>query len=79
MTLLSTIDSPADLRGLDESQLTQLAAEIRDFIVDTVNTQGSGHLGSNLGAVEITLALHRVFRSPHDLSLIHISEPTRPY
>jgi len=68
MTLLSTIDSPADLRDLDEAQLQQLAAEIRDFIVDTVNTHG-GHLGSNLGAVEITMALHRVFRSPHDVIL----------
>jgi 1-deoxy-D-xylulose-5-phosphate synthase len=68
-TLLSTIDSPADLRGLDDAQLTQLAAEIRDFVVDTVNTHGSGHLGSNLGVVEITLALHRVFRSPHDVIL----------
>jgi 1-deoxy-D-xylulose-5-phosphate synthase len=67
-TLLSTIDSPAALRDLDEAQLVQLAAEIRDFIVDTVNTHG-GHLGSNLGAVEITLALHRVFRSPHDVIL----------
>ncbi len=68
-TLLSTIDSPADLRDLDDAQLLTLAAEIRDFIVDTVNTHGSGHLGSNLGAVEITLALHRVFRSPHDVIL----------
>jgi len=68
-TLLRTIDSPADLRALDEEQLDQLASEIRDFIVDTVNAHGSGHLGSNLGAVEITLALHRVFRSPHDVIL----------
>ena len=67
-TLLSTIDSPADLRDLDEPQLQQLAAEIREFIVDTVKTHG-GHLGSNLGAVEITMALHRVFRSPHDIIL----------
>ena len=67
-TLLSKIDSPADLRDLDEAQLQQLAAEIRDFIVDTVKTHG-GHLGSNLGAVEITMALHRVFRSPHDVIL----------
>ncbi len=66
--LLSTIDSPADLRDLDEAQLLQLAAEIRDFIVDAVKTHG-GHLGSNLGAVEITMALHRVFRSPHDVIL----------
>ena len=68
-TLLDTIDSPSDLRGLDDAQLTQLADEIRQFIVDAVNSQGSGHLGSNLGAVEITLALHRVFRSPHDIIL----------
>jgi 1-deoxy-D-xylulose-5-phosphate synthase len=66
--LLDTIQSPADLRDLDAVQLNQLAAEIRAFIVDAVNTHG-GHLGSNLGAVEITLALHRVFRSPHDIVL----------
>ncbi len=68
-TILDTISSPADLAELDESQLSQLAGEIREFIVDTVNTAGSGHLGSNLGAVEITLAIHRVFRSPHDVIL----------
>jgi len=67
--LLETIKSPADLDGLDDAQLEQLATEIREFIVDTVNTQGSGHLGSNLGAVEITIAIHRVFRSPHDIVL----------
>ena len=67
--LLETIESPADLDRLDEAQLALLASEIREFIVDTVNTQGSGHLGSNLGAVEITLAIHRVFRSPHDIVL----------
>ena len=50
------------------SSSPQLATEIREFIVDCVNTHG-GHLGSNLGAVEITLALHRVFRSPHDIIL----------
>ena len=48
---------------------TSSASEIRDFIVDTVNAHGSGHLGSNLGAVELTLALHRVFDSPHDVIL----------
>ncbi len=68
-TILSTIDAPADLRGLDASQLDQLAREIRSFIVDTVNDRGSGHLGSNLGAVEITLAIHRVFDSPRDVIL----------
>ena len=67
-TLLETIQSPADLQDLDDEQLATLASEIRAFVVDCVNTHG-GHLGSNLGAVEITLALHRVFRSPHDIIL----------
>ena len=68
-TLLDTIQSPADLQDLDDEQLATLASEIRAFVVDCVNTHGSGHLGSNLGAVEITIALHRVFRSPHDIIL----------
>ena len=63
--LLEDINDPADLRTLSQSQLVQLAAEIRAFIVDTVTTTG-GHLGSNLGVVELTLALHRVFDSPKD-------------
>ncbi len=66
--LLDSIHGPADLTVLDGQQLELLAAEIREFIVDRVNTYG-GHLGSNLGAVEITLALHRVFHSPHDIIL----------
>ncbi len=65
---LEKIESPSDLQGLDDAQLTQLAAEIRSFVVDRVEEHG-GHLGSNLGVVEITLALHRVFRSPEDLIL----------
>ncbi|HEY7946077.1 MAG TPA: 1-deoxy-D-xylulose-5-phosphate synthase N-terminal domain-containing protein, partial [Acidimicrobiales bacterium] len=60
--LLDTIHEPADLRRLTHEQLDQLAAEIRSFIVETVTTTG-GHLGSNLGVVELTLALHRVFDS----------------
>ncbi|MBX3286304.1 MAG: 1-deoxy-D-xylulose-5-phosphate synthase [Actinobacteria bacterium] len=63
--LLETITSPADLRSLDEWQLAELAQEIREFIVGAVARNG-GHLGSNLGVVELTLALHRVFDSPHD-------------
>jgi 1-deoxy-D-xylulose-5-phosphate synthase len=66
--LLDDIDDPAHLRALSHSQLDQLAAEIRTLIVDTVTTTG-GHLGSNLGVVELTLALHRVFNSPHDAIL----------
>ena len=63
--LLESIKSPADLRSLDERQLGELATEIRTFIVGAVARNG-GHLGSNLGVVELTLALHRVFDSPHD-------------
>src|SRR3984957_17218993 len=66
--ILPSIETPADLRALSDDQLTELAAEIRTFIVDTVTTTG-GHLGSNLGAVELTLALHRVFSSPEDAVL----------
>ncbi|MGI8778442.1 MAG: 1-deoxy-D-xylulose-5-phosphate synthase [Acidimicrobiales bacterium] len=66
--LLESINSPADLRRLDDDELTVLAGEIREFIVKSVSVTG-GHLGSNLGVVELTLALHRVFDSPRDLLL----------
>jgi 1-deoxy-D-xylulose-5-phosphate synthase len=66
--LIDEINEPADLKRLSEAQLTQLAAEIREFIVQAVAETG-GHLGSNLGAVELTLALHRVFESPLDAIL----------
>jgi len=68
-TILDGIRGPADLEPLDDAQLIQLAGEIREFVVDAVNTAGSGHLGSNLGVVELTIAIHRVFRSPHDIIL----------
>ncbi len=66
--LLDSISSPADLRKLDYRELDALSDEIRDFIVATVSKAG-GHLGSNLGVVELTLALHRVFDSPNDILL----------
>jgi len=66
--LLESINSPADLRRLDDDELTLLAGEIREFIVKSVSVSG-GHLGSNLGVVELTLAMHRVFDSPRDLLL----------
>jgi 1-deoxy-D-xylulose-5-phosphate synthase len=66
--MLEDISSPADLRKLDDAQLEALAAEIRTFIVESVAVTG-GHLGSNLGAVELTLAVHRVFDSPRDIIL----------
>ncbi|WP_248492114.1 1-deoxy-D-xylulose-5-phosphate synthase [Tsukamurella sp. PLM1] len=65
MNLLSSIDSPRDLRGLDQGRLTELAGQIRDFLVEKVSATG-GHLGPNLGVVELTLAIHRVFDSPRD-------------
>jgi 1-deoxy-D-xylulose-5-phosphate synthase len=65
---LSDIREPADLRRLSYPQLDELAGEIRDFVVQAVAETG-GHLGSNLGAVELTLALHRVFDSPRDAIL----------
>ncbi len=63
--LLDEIDSPADLKGLTLAELEQLATELRHEIIGTVTTTG-GHLASNLGVVELTIALHRVFASPRD-------------
>ncbi len=65
MGLLASIHGPDDLKALDPAKLPDLAAEIRDFLVDAVSRTG-GHLGPNLGAVELTLALHRVYDSPRD-------------
>ncbi|HSV41387.1 MAG TPA: 1-deoxy-D-xylulose-5-phosphate synthase [Nocardioidaceae bacterium] len=62
---LESIKAPRDLRGLSDAQLTELAGEIRDRLVTTCSPRG-GHLGPNLGVVELTIALHRVFDSPTD-------------
>src|SRR4249920_4284484 len=63
--MLEQIRGPADLQHLTQSQLSDLADEIRQFLIHKVAATG-GHLGPNLGVVELTLALHRVFDSPHD-------------
>jgi 1-deoxy-D-xylulose-5-phosphate synthase len=65
VSILASLQSPADLRGLDEAQLTELADEIRQTIIETVANTG-GHLGSSLGVVELTIALHRLLESPRD-------------
>ena len=65
MGLLDSITGPDDLRGLDDQQLADLAQEIRTFLVQKVSRTG-GHLGPNLGVVELTIAIHRVFESPRD-------------
>lgn len=66
MGLLEGIRDPRDVRALDPEQLDDLAAEIREFLVAKVSASG-GHLGPNLGVVELSIALHRVFRSPEDI------------
>jgi 1-deoxy-D-xylulose-5-phosphate synthase len=65
MKLLETINNPADLRKLPRTQLTPLAHELRQFLLDSVSKTG-GHLSSNLGTVELTIALHYVFNTPED-------------
>lgn len=65
MSILSTIHSPADLSRLNEKKLQQLSEEIRRFLIDSVSATG-GHLGPNLGVVELSISLHRVFDSPRD-------------
>ncbi len=64
-TILSGIDSPADLKKLTEGELVQLSNELRSFILDVVSVH-PGHLGSSLGVVELTVALHYVFNAPYD-------------
>jgi 1-deoxy-D-xylulose-5-phosphate synthase len=68
--ILPSIETPADLQKLSYEELDELSQEIRQFIIETVTTNPTGgHLGSNLGVVELTLALHRVFDSPKDILL----------
>jgi 1-deoxy-D-xylulose-5-phosphate synthase len=71
-TLLGTIHSPADLKRMSPAQMTELAAEIRAFLIQTLAKTG-GHLGPNLGVVELTLALHTVFNTPEDKLLFDVS------
>src|SRR5947208_1173913 len=63
--ILASIRGPADVKSLTAAQLTQLAQEIREELIGVTSKNG-GHIGPNLGVVELTLALHRVFDSPED-------------
>ena len=74
MSILESISSPADLRELSKEELDTLAEEIRTFILDKVSKSG-GHLSPNLGVVELTLALHRVFDSPTDRFIWDVGPP----
>ena len=76
--LLARVDSPADLRTLEREQLPQLADELRQFILNAVSRTG-GHLSSNLGTVELTIALHYVFNTPHDRLVWDVGHQSYPH
>ena len=76
--LLDTIESPADLRKLSRAQLKPLADELRAYLLDTVSKTG-GHLSSNLGTVELTVALHYVFNTPEDRLVWDVGHQTYPH
>src|SRR3989442_5836043 len=76
--LLKTIDGPAALRALDRRGLQRLAEELRTFILESVSQTG-GHLSSNLGTVELTIALHYVFNTPHDRIVWDVGHQTYPH
>ncbi|WP_025916028.1 1-deoxy-D-xylulose-5-phosphate synthase [Herminiimonas sp. CN] len=78
MNLLKQIDSPADLRQLTRAQLKPLADELRHFIIDSVSKTG-GHLSSNLGTVELTIALHYAFNTPQDRIVWDVGHQTYPH
>jgi 1-deoxy-D-xylulose-5-phosphate synthase len=71
-TLLESIQSPSDLKRLNEAQMAELAEEIREFLIQTLSKTG-GHLGPNLGVVELTMALHAVFNTPEDKIMFDVS------
>ncbi len=76
--LLSRIEQPADIRHLSMTELKQLATELRDHLLHSVSRTG-GHLSSNLGTVELTIALHRVFNTPHDRLVWDVGHQTYPH
>ena len=78
MEILNTIDSPADLRKLTRAQLKPLADELREFVIESVSQTG-GHLSSNLGTVELTIALHYVFNTPEDRIVWDVGHQTYPH
>jgi 1-deoxy-D-xylulose-5-phosphate synthase len=78
MSLLENIHSPADLKPLKRAEMKRLAAEIRHVIIQTV-ARRAGHLAPNLGAVELTLALHRVFDSPRDKIIFDVGHQSYPH
>ena len=78
MNLLSSINSPSDLRNLTRTQLSELATELREHVLQSVSKTG-GHLSSNLGTVELTIALHYVFNTPEDRLVWDVGHQTYPH
>ena len=76
--LLSRVETPADLRHLSRTELKQLATELRSYLLESVARTG-GHLSSNLGTVELTIALHHVFNTPHDRLVWDVGHQTYPH
>ena len=76
--LLKTVDDPAALRAMDRRALGRLAVELRTFLLESVSQTG-GHLSSNLGTVELTIALHHVFSTPHDRIVWDVGHQTYPH
>jgi 1-deoxy-D-xylulose-5-phosphate synthase len=76
--VLDKIDTPEDLRALPESDLPQLAAELRQELIDAVSVTG-GHLGAGLGVVELTVALHYLFDTPRDRLIWDVSHQAYPH
>ncbi|MFZ4711737.1 MAG: 1-deoxy-D-xylulose-5-phosphate synthase N-terminal domain-containing protein, partial [Zwartia sp.] len=76
--LLDRIKSPADLKSLDKRTLRKLADELRAFVLDSVSRTG-GHLSSNLGTVELTVALHYVYDTPHDRIIWDVGHQSYPH
>ena len=78
MSILPTLQSPAELRALTRAQLKALAIELREYVLQSVSKTG-GHLSSNLGTVELTVALHAVFNTPHDRLVWDVGHQTYPH
>src|SRR5687767_4318115 len=76
--LLDRIDGPADLKGLDDDELTQVAQEVREEIIDTIGEIG-GHFGANLGTCELATVLHSLMESPRDKILWDVGHQAYPH
>src|SRR5688572_13501950 len=76
--LLSSLQGPADLRQLDEASLPQIAAELRQFLIESVAISG-GHFGAGLGCVELTVALHYLYNTPYDRIVWDVGHQAYPH